>query len=160
MIYIVQPGDTLYSIAMHFNTTVELIVRQNQITDPNMIYPGMMLQIPLSCPPSEGFTYIVRPGDTLSTIAAQYGVTVYDLVCYNELVPTYLIFPGQSLFVPGQPPSPPPGGRVYIVKTGDTLFSIAEQFNVSVGAIVELNNIPRPDLIFVGQRLIIPPAGQ
>ena len=160
MIYIVQPGDTLYSIAMRYNTTVDAIVRQNQISDPGMIYPGMMLQIPLSCPPTDGFTYIVQSGDTLSAIAAQYGVTVYDLVCYNELVPTYLIYPGQPLFVPGQPPSPPPGGSVYIVKEGDTLYSIADQFGVSVGAIIELNNIPRPDMIYAGQRLIIPPAGR
>jgi LysM repeat protein len=160
MIYVVQPGDTLYSIAARFNTTVDAIARLNQISDPNRIYPGMLLQIPLSCPPTEGFTHIVQQGETLATIAAQYSVTVYDLVCYNEIVPTYLIFPGQSLFVPGQPPSPPAGGQIYIVREGDTLNAIAQRFGVSVASLIELNNIPRPDLIFPGQRLIIPPAGQ
>lgn len=160
MIYIVQPGDTLYSIAQRFNTTVDAIVRQNQIFDPNRIYPGQTLQIPLSCPQVPGFTYIVQQGDTLAIIAALYGVTVYDLICYNQLTATYLIYPGQSLFVPGTPPAPPPGGRVYIVEAGDTLYSIAEKFGVSISGIIELNNIPRPDLIFVGQRLIIPPPGQ
>jgi LysM repeat protein len=158
MIYIVQPGDTLYSIAMHFNTTVEAIIRQNGIMDPSMIYPGQVLLIPLMCPPTEGFTYIVQQGDTIATIASRYGTTEYDLLCYNQLVPTYLIYPGQSLFIPGQPPAPPPGGRVYIVEEGDTLYSIADKFNVPASEIIRLNNIARPDMIYVGQRLIIPPS--
>jgi LysM repeat protein len=158
MPYIVQPGDTLYTIARKFNTTVEAILAANDIPNPNLIYPGQLLEIPEGpAPPEKGFYYIVQPGDTLYKIAQRYNTPLIELIRVNQISPPYIIYPGQRIFIPGvEPPKPPPGGKVYIVQPGDTLYSIAERFNVPLDAIIRLNNIPRPDLIYPGQRLIIP----
>jgi LysM repeat protein len=158
MTYIVQPGDTLYKIARKFNTTVEAILAANNIPNPNLIYPGQLLEIPEEpVPPEKGFYYIVQPGDTLYRIAQRYNVSLTELIRVNQIPPPYIIYPGQRIFIPGvEPPKPPPGGKVYIVRPGDTLYSIAEKFNVPLDALIRLNNIPRPDLIYPGQRLLIP----
>lgn len=156
MTYIVQPGDTIYSIARRFNTTVEGILAINNISNPNYIYPGQIINIPTS-PAPPGFYYTVQPGESLYTIATRFNVSLRDLIVYNNIQPPYIIYPGQRIFVPGGvAPPPPSGGRVYIVQPGDTLYSIAQKFNVTVDAIAQLNNITRPDLIYTGQRLLIP----
>lgn len=158
MIYIAQPGDTLYKIAQKFNTTVESILAANKIANPTLIYPGQLLEIPQGTTPSEkGFYYIVQPGDTLYRIAQRYNIPLTELIRVNRIPPPYIIYPGQRIFIPGaEPPKPPPGGRTYIVQPGDTLYTIAERFNVPLDALIRLNNIPRPDLIYPGQRLLIP----
>ncbi|MBM7581883.1 LysM repeat protein [Caldicoprobacter guelmensis] len=158
MTYIVQPGDTLYKIARKFNTTVEAILAANNIPNPNRIYPGQLIEIPEEpAPPTKGFYYIVQPGDTLYKIAQRYNIPLAELIRANQIPPPYIIYPGQRIFIPGvEPPKPPPGGKVYIVQPGDTLYSIAEKFNVPLDALIRLNNIPRPDLIYPGQRLLIP----
>lgn len=160
MTYIVQPGDSLYSIARRFNTTIEAIVERNNISNPAFIYPGQILIIPVNNDePSNGFVYIVQPGDSLYLIAQRYNVSLKELIQANRISPPYIIYPGQSLIIPGVPaPEPPAGGQIYIVVEGDTLYSIAEKFGVPIEEIIKLNNIPRPDLIFPGQRLLIPPA--
>ncbi len=64
--------------------------------------------------------------------------------------------------VPEPPPEPPPqdtGPLIYTVQQGDTLFSIARQFGVSVDELIELNNIANPDVIYVDDTLTIPPTG-
>jgi len=158
--YIVQPGDTLYSIARRFNVSIEAILEVNDIANPNFIYPGQILQIPNGGEEGpEGFYYTVQPGDTLYSIARRFNADLRTLIRYNQIAPPYTIYPGQQIFVPGvEAPEPPAGGRVYIVQEGDTLYSIAQRFNVGIDEIIRLNNIPRPDLIYVGQRLLIPPS--
>src|SRR5665647_1480090 len=150
MTYIVQPGDSLYLIAMRFNTTVEAIAAANSITNPSLIYPGQILTVPVpNEPPMEGFEYIVQPGDSLYEIAMRYDISLRELIQVNGITAPYIIYPGQSIIIPGVPAPPPPeGGKIYIVKAGDTLYSIAEQFGVPIDAIIKLNNIPRPDLIY------------
>jgi LysM repeat protein len=127
MTYIVQPGDTLYSIARRFNTTIEAILAINDIANPNFIYPGQILQIPNGVDEGpEGFYYTVQPGDTLYKIARRYNADLRTLIRYNQIPAPYVIYPGQQIFVPGvEPPEPPAGGRIYIVQEGDTLYSIA-----------------------------------
>jgi LysM repeat protein len=160
MPYIVQPGDTLYTIANKFNITIEDIISANNLENPNLIYPGQLLNIPVdSVPPVEGFEYIVQPGESLYAISQRFNVPLRDLIRANSIFPPYIIYPGQRIIIPGvEAPEPPAGGEIYIVKEGDTLYSIADQFNVSIGEIIQLNNIPRPDLIYPGQRLLIPPS--
>jgi LysM repeat protein/N-acetylmuramoyl-L-alanine amidase len=94
----------------------------------------------------EGFTRLVRRGETLSEIAQEYGVSVNTLRHWNELRGD-TIFVGQKLQVAA---SPPPD--VYVVKSGDTLSEIALQFNIPIRAIRQLNDVTR-DRIYPGQRL-------
>ena len=84
-----------------------------------------------------GFYYIVLPGDSLYKISQKFNVPLKELIAANNISAPYIIYPGQKIFVPRTtPPQPPPGGKVYIVKKGETLSSIAKSFNVSVDSIV------------------------
>jgi LysM repeat protein len=95
--YVVESGDTLYSIARKFNTTVSIILKFNQIPNPNLIYIGQNILIAES--PPEAIIYTVRPGDTLNSIAQRYGTLVQNLITFNYLDNPNLIYPGQELVV-------------------------------------------------------------
>ncbi|MBI4272424.1 peptidoglycan DD-metalloendopeptidase family protein [Candidatus Uhrbacteria bacterium] len=97
-------------------------------------------------------TYIVKSGDTISTIAAQFGLNVSTLLWANSLSERTLIHEGQKLTIP------PVNGVVYIVRKGDTLGRIAQLFNTEVEKIIQINGLARADSISIGQTLILPDA--
>lgn len=96
-VYIVEYGDTLYSIARKFNTTVPIILHFNPNINPNAIYPGQAIFIAES--PPEAIIYTVRQGDTLYSIARRYGTSVENLVKFNYLSSADFIYVGQPLVV-------------------------------------------------------------
>jgi len=116
-------------------------------------------------------TYVVRNGDTLSLIGAQFGVTVDAIMAANGLT-DHMITVGQTLLIPVEPASPgagtevsetasaagttEPEGTTYVVQAGDNLSEIAQRFNISLEALMEANGIENPDAISEGQTLIIP----
>jgi LysM repeat protein len=106
----------------------------------------------------EDQVYVVRSGDYLARIAAQFNTTVAALVRANpQIEDPNLIFPGQELVIPGAlVVIPDTGERVYVVEAGDTLSEIATRFGVTVNELVEENDIDDPNIILRGQRLVIP----
>jgi LysM repeat protein len=101
--YIVQRGDTLYSIARRYGTTVEAIAVANGIANPNLIRVGQTLAIPSSGsppPPSGGTTYVVQPGDNLFRIALRYNMSYLYLASYNGISDPSRIYVGQVLRIP------------------------------------------------------------
>jgi len=116
-------------------------------------------------------TYNVRTGDTLSLIAAQFGVSVQSIMEANNL-PDPMIQVGQELIIPEAEPTPAAGAEIsgtpeaptvteaetttYVVQEGDSLSEIAGRFNVSLDAIMEANGIANPDSLREGQTLVIP----
>lgn len=104
MDYVIQPGDTLTSIAARFGVTVEDIIRVNPIlTDPNAIYPGQIIHIPLAgqVPVARAALYIVQPGETLTAIALRYSIPVSALLQFNpQITNPNLIYPGQIITIP------------------------------------------------------------
>ncbi len=109
---------------------------------------------------TESIEYTVQSGDTLSAIARRYGTTVQELVDINQIQNPNLIYPGEKLrvltnsTVPGTEERGT-GSITYIVRRGNTLSQIARAYHVSVQHIVEINDIPDPDLIYPGQKLRI-----
>jgi len=101
--YIVQPGDILSLIARRYNTTVQAIAELNNISNPNLIYVGQRLIIPIAGDslPSSTQIHVVQPGDTLTRIASRYGTTISAIVTANDLTNPSLIFVGQRLAIPG-----------------------------------------------------------
>ena len=97
LIYTVVPGDNLYTIAHNYNSTLENVLKFNKIPNPNLIYPGQKIVIPLS--PPEAIIYTVKSGDSLNSIAIKYGTTVNNLAIYNYLFSPYIIYPKQQLVV-------------------------------------------------------------
>jgi murein DD-endopeptidase MepM/ murein hydrolase activator NlpD len=130
--YIVQAGDTLFAIAERFGTTIAAIQEANGISDPRALAVGTRLVIPGAVPQN-----VVTP-----TATAQ------------GPPPT-----GASGETPGATLPPSAGtssSQIYTVKAGDTLASIAAQFGVPLAEMVRINNIADPNLLNVGQRLVIP----
>lgn len=95
--YKVVPGDSLFKIARDYNTTIENILKFNNIPNTNIIYIDQIIDIPLS--PPEAIIYTVKPGDSLYRIAEQFGTSVINLIKYNYLIPPYTIYPGHQLVV-------------------------------------------------------------
>lgn len=102
--------------------------------------------------------YVIQPGDTLSSIAARFGVTVEDLVRVNPiLVNPNAIYPGQIIHIPLTGQTSVPMGSLYIVQPGDTVTSIALRYNIPPGSLLQFNpQITNPNLIYPGQIILIP----
>jgi LysM repeat protein len=167
--YTVKRGDTLYGIARYYGVSAHAIMDANGISNPNRIYVGQRLLIPggyTPPPPAPGCAYYhrVQYGQTLAWIATYYGVNVYTLAQVNGIYNINHIHTGANLCIPGgyippQPPPPPPPNADpcnYIVRRGDTLALIARWYGTSVYEIMRLNNIYNPNIIEVGQRLVLP----
>lgn len=167
--YTVESGNTLSQIALRYGTTVQELAKINNISNPNLIFPGEVLQIPTNStvPGQEtrglgSIIYTVQRGNTLSQIASAYGVTVEQIVQTNNIQNPNLIFPGQKLRITSSNSSvlnPIKQGNSnyyrYVVQPGDTLFGISRRFGVSVRYLVRLNGIFNPNLIFPGRVLLI-----
>ena len=157
--YTVRSGDTLSEIAMRFGVSVSDLVRWNNISNPNLIYPGEVLKIRGGASqPTPGVTqtYTVRSGDTLSEIAVRFGVSVSNLVSWNGISNPNLIYPGEVLKIRGgASQSTSATTQTYTVRSGDTLSEIAARFGVSVSNLVSWNGISNPNLIYPGEVLKI-----
>lgn len=94
--------------------------------------------------------YIVRGGDTISTIASSFGVSTDTILWANNLSDTDFIKPGQTLKIP------PTSGVVHTIASGDTISSIAKKYKADENKILEFNKLPDASAIEVGQTLIIP----
>ncbi len=156
--YVVQPGDSFADIATRFRTDMVSLAEANPLVDPERIFPGQLLYVPTVAdpppPPVAAVLYVVMPGDTLATIAARFGVPPSDMVAANpQVADPNLIFPGEFVVVPvaGLPPAPVFTLRRYVVQPGDTVESIARQFDVRPAAIGALNPLLAaiPGLILV-----------
>ena len=159
--YVVQRGDTLWNIAKKFNTTVDNLKKANNLSN-NTLYIGQNLVVPdYFTTEDTNITYIVKQGDTLYSIATQYGVSVNELKNNNNLVSDILSI-GQNIKIPSSESVITPSEddiinepNTYIVQRGDTLYSISRKFNVPVNDIKVLNNLTS-DVLLVGKTLQIP----
>ena len=103
--------------------------------------------------------YEVKPGDTLSGIAAKHGVSLQALLESNDIANPDLILPGQKINIPGSGGSGGGGTDVHVVEAGETLGVIAARYKATVAAIAKANDLKNPNLIRVGQKLTIPAGG-
>ena len=174
----VESGDSLWSIARQYDTSVALLKNMNKLKS-DMIFPNQLLEVDTDkndepdtapskpAPPVQTESakkYIVKSGDTLSAIAYRHSITLGELQKWNN-IKSYLIYPGQTLVVSSgsssgenvskPSPSTPPkqeSSSTYSVKSGDTLSHISIRHDVSVQDIMRLNNLSN-DRIYVGQVL-------
>lgn len=147
--YIVQKGDSLWSIANKFNMTVSELKNLNNLTN-NLLSIGQVLKIKDSSNNGKT-TYTVQKGDSLWVIANKYGITTEELKSYNNLKSNLLSI-GQVLKIPQGKTSTE---NIYTVKKGDSLWTIANRYNTTVEKIKVLNNLTS-NLLSIGQHLKIP----
>ena len=159
--YVVKKGDTLSQIALQFGTTVAEIARINNIPNINLIYPGQIFEIIIKSDnsnnnSSQKIKYVIKRGDTLSKIARVYGVTIQDLVRWNNIKNENLIYAGSTLTIYKYNGNGNSNQEIkYRVVKGDTLSEIALKYGTTVNRIVQINNIENPNLIYIGQILRI-----
>lgn len=153
-VYIVQKGDTLYSVAMANNTTVDELKKANNLTS-NILSTGQLLKIPSALLPES--TYTVKKGDSLYSIANKYNTTVEELKRINNLTSNTLSI-GQVLKLPSDKPNKIEQEKntiTYMVQKGDSLYSIARKYSTTIDKIKDLNNLTT-NLLSIGQVLLIP----
>lgn len=146
--YVVKKGDTLYSIARKYNTSVDNLKSINNITTDSLAI-GQIIKLP-STSSTASDTYIVKKGDSLYSIARTYNTSVDKLKEINNLTSNALAI-GQVLKLPSSNASEK---VVYTVKKGDSLYSIAREYGTTVDAIKKLNNITS-NTLSIGQKLLL-----
>ena len=143
----VKAGDSLWKIAQKYQTTVEALKQKNNLVS-DVIVPNQVLQIPKG---DVNTMYVVKPGDSLWKIAQNYGIDVNELASFNNITGDFLAV-GQILMIPSRNDM---NQLVYVVRPGDTLWSISQKYGVSVEAIKNINEL-MDNIIFVDQVLKIP----
>lgn len=151
--YIVRSGDTLWLLAQRYGTTVDAIKQLNGLTSDNLSI-GQVLKIPTTTSSGgSSFEYTVRSGDTLWLLSQRYGTTVNAIKQLNGLTSDNLSI-GQVLRIPATGSS---GGSYfeYTVRSGDTLWLLAQRYGTTVDTIKRLNGLTS-DILNIGQVLRIP----
>lgn len=154
LIHTVQRGETTFSIARRYGTTVDAITHANGIADPRRIYAGQQLLIPNGMAPVDAWsTHVVRPGETLTAISAQHGVSWRGLASANRLVNPHLLYVGQVLHLP-DPVSI--AGALHALQPGETFLEIAFQRGTSFWDLAEANAMENPALALPGRWVLVP----
>ncbi len=169
--YTVKKGDSLYSIAKKYNISVNSIKNLNYLTG-DSIYVGQVIRIPeMYTKPEDMYipqyiNYTVKKGDSLYLIANSYGTTV-DIIMKDNALVNHNISIGQNIkirtkddvilecFGESYNPLSLSSDEVYIVKKGDSLYSIAKKYDISVSELLKLNSLSS-NVLSVGQKIKIP----
>jgi murein DD-endopeptidase MepM/ murein hydrolase activator NlpD len=157
-LHIVQSGETLTSIALLYDTTVEALQRLNSIVDPSLLYVGQELLIPGSGG-EVVIQVVIQAGDTLAGLAAAYNASEAELAETNRLINPYHLVAGQSLAVVSRTEEGEPQtitGIPHLTRVGETPLMLAVRYNLSVAELAAANDLAWPPRLLAGQRLRIP----
>lgn len=157
--YIVQSGDSLWSISKKFGISVDKLKDINNLNS-NLLSIGQKLLVKdTSSSDDVGVYYTVKAGDTLYGIANEYGLSVDELKTINNLKNNNLSV-GQKLLISGTGEVIGDGADydTYIVKSGDNLYAIARKYGISVDKLKDINNLSS-NILSIGQKLLVPKVG-
>ncbi len=187
-IYVVQPGDSLSAIALRYGVSMSDLATANGINNSDHVWVGQQLTVPATgdnrswSNASTGTTVTVGRGDSLSLIAAMYGMSIQELMDLNALTDPNNVWLGQQVQVrsgataaiQSTSVAQSSGDLIYhVVQPGESLSGIAAYHGVTMQAIMDANALWDPNTVRVGQRLAIvggrqpavnnvyaPPSGQ
>ena len=151
--YVVQRGDTLFSLAQRFGVTVQAIMSANGLMA-SQLMAGQTITIPAGGAVAGPLVHIVQPGETLASIARRYNTTVLAIMSANGLR-THTIWAYRALFIPAVAQETL---ARHVVLPGETLFAIAQRYGTTVALLMMANGLTGYDLVAY-QTLIVPPPG-
>lgn len=139
---------------VNHKTTAPIVQTQKEVLGAQTHQEPAVTETPAQT--AEFTEYTVQNGDTLFNISQKYNLRWDSIAQINNLSEPYVLHAGQTLKIPQATTSKVPG-KIYTIKTGDTLASIARQFNITVDDIIAVNpNLQKSDLITVGQVIKLP----
>jgi LysM repeat protein len=171
--YFVRKGDTIWEISRTYGVPVEIILNNNNISNPSRVYIGQRLiisrdndKISITINPEstnnkkdvDYINYTVKPGDSLWKIANENNISIQELMNCNNIYNNYNLYIGQKILIPVKADNIDTVENNYIyytVKAGDILWNIAQKYNTTVKRLVELNNIKNAYDLYVGRRLLV-----
>jgi LysM repeat protein len=185
--HIVESGENISIIAQKYYVPIEKICQLNQISEQDYVYPGQRIKIKASQQAADGIKpaqdvtskdekseennisseediqpvyYTVKPGDTLWTIAQNYNVSMEGILAVNYLSNKDVLSVGQKLEIPAMGGSNKENGKIktveYTVAKGDSLWNIAQKFDIKMHEIISINQLDNITQLSVGQKLDIP----
>jgi LysM repeat protein len=148
---VVRSGESLVTYTFRYGVTGASLMAVNpQLRDPNLLFPGDVITIPVvsTFTPSRTtpFFHVVPAGENAALVSLKFEMLPGVLMAAN---------PGAS-FAPGTTILVPAGPHVYTAQAGDELRTIAAKYGTTVEFLLTGNNLPNPDLIFIGQQIFIP----
>jgi len=175
--HVVEPGDTISSIAAAHGLRVADVLALNGLGWSSVIMPGQTIQLAAPAPapaapaaPAPG-AYTVVAGDTMSAIASRHGVSTDAMLAANAMDRASVIYPGQTLVVPGAgmqpaasvspvaaPAAPAAAAASHEIAAGDTMTGIASRYGISLDALLSANRMDRSSIIYPGQTVKVPSA--
>lgn len=170
----VQAGETVSSIAGRYGVSTASVLAANGLGWKSLIFPGQVLKLgsgalpPAAAPaPQPGGRYTIQRGDTISRVAARFGLSTQSVLAANGLSATSIIYPGQTIAIPGSGPAaqnvssvspapPAPSTGTHTIQRGDTVSAIAKRYGVSTSALLAANGLVASSIIYPGQKLVLP----
>jgi LysM repeat protein len=168
-------GDTVSAIAGRYGLSTAAVLKLNHLKTNSVIYPGQRIKLKAAAAPARSAatsastaarTYTVKSGDTLGGIANRHGVRLSQVLSWNGLKVTSIIYPGQKIRLgagtavataPARAAAPAvTRSASYVIKSGDTLSGIAARHGVKLADILSANRLKVTSTIFPGQKLVIP----
>lgn len=177
--YTVAAGDTVSGVAARYGLATASVLALNGLSWKSVIYPGQSLKLTSSTAapikvtpvaPAAGSRYTIVSGDTVSRIAAKFGVSTASLLSANGLGARSVIYAGSTLAIPAAQPAAsaapiaivptvsvtPVGNTAHVIKQGETIASIAKSYGKSVQAVLSANGLGWSSIIYSGRTLVIP----
>lgn len=168
IVHVVKEGHTLWAIAARYEVSLADLYLFNALTEDSVINPGDRLTIRLADgqppppTPTPPVTHIVKEGESLWTIAANYRLDLATLLWYNAMSIDSVVHPGNEIkirLLPDEAPPPTPTPQlVHVVKSGDTAWGIALLHGLSLDQLMALNNMQPDALLQIGQQLFVRPT--
>ncbi len=165
IVHVVRQGQALWTIAAYYEVNLDYLYLINGFSPDHFIRPGdeVMVRLPegqapppTPTPPS---THIVQEGQSAWTIASLYGIKLDTLLWLNSLSPDAFLQPGDELLIrleEGQAPPPTPTPRLtHVVQSGQSAWSIAAQYGLTVAQLLEFNGLTEGAILQPGDELRI-----
>lgn len=151
--YVIQPGDTLYSIAIRFDVAVQDLINANQLTNPDILSAGMELVIPgLEGVVGKLITEPVPLGETLASLSRRYSIPLTLLVRLNRITSPVETYAGSSMILPQGEENPAKTGRIMLV-AGQTILEAAAANNLNPWVLTRENFSSKIVSIISGETL-------